>query len=1008
MRYAIVHIADIHYRKEEPEGVSTVINAFIKDLEIQKTILNEYKIYLCITGDIVYEGKDTDSYTSLHKEFNEVFDQVGIPKDFRFLVPGNHDIDQDTIRQDFEEYQKRIYDNIETENGFNNFITQEDYKSNKFENYQLFESDFGKYGIEYSVPGKGWTLDSNLGIFCLNTAVCSLGGVNNVDDKGKLAVYTRGIIQWLKDTKTSLNILLMHHPITHLNKWSIDEIKQIIENNFTLCLCGHDHEQNVFYNKISQNSLICTAPQLYTKKADNLGYAIILLENNCVDKIIYRQYIKGKFLPGSMFSENEEGVVTIQNTELKSIETLEGELKNALAFFKGQPAVFIEPKLSKSREFNNEENLLSLMIEDPRSAVIIAHPQFGLTCLSHHMRLEAFKKGNFWIYLDAKHTKARNIETKIDEQLKLFDKISTDVKCIILDSWDSSNIDHRNIIISLDKDYKEIPKIVMLNYTEFNFNSNFDFSKLSSNYEVLHLQALQRDRVRDFVSQYNQQISIGNEDAIVTKVVNVLEALNIHRTPLNCLTLLKVFEKDFNEDLINRTKMIKTVLFILFTDADSFVYSSNKPDVDDCEYILGKFCKNLIEKRVRRFTSFEFINELNKFCKEKLISLDVPLILNILESNNILIRFNDELEFKHSYWVFYFASNYMLHDEIFRDYILNDRNYVNFPEIIEFYTGLDGRRDDAIRVLLNDLEDLFNTVNNKIGISGIFSPYEGIVWNPSEDAIETIRKTISEKVQKSNLPMIIKDQHADARYNSEAPYDQSIKKFLNEYSVISLMQAIKASSRALRNSNYINTELKKQMFKSILNGWEQISKVILWLSPTLAKEGRVAYEGLGLTLLGDFGESSAERLKQIYLSMPFNVVNIFKDDLSSKKMGPLVFDSLKNNISEIQKHQLSLFLIYERPTDWNKELFEFMNLLHRNSFYLGDLCNTLENEIEIGFVSDDEILQLKKLIQIVVAKHRYGPKHKIKKIHANMTISEKNRLPVDVIIASGKDRKLLK
>ena len=39
-------------------------------------------------------------------------------------------------------------------------------------------------------------------------------------------------------------------------------------------------------------------------------------------------------------------------------------------------------------------------------------------------------------------------------------------------------------------------------------------------------------------------------------------------------------------------------------------------------------------------------------------SLIFETILNILESNNILLRFNDNLEFKHSYWIYYFAATY--------------------------------------------------------------------------------------------------------------------------------------------------------------------------------------------------------------------------------------------------------------------------------------------------------------------------------------------------------------
>lgn len=1007
MKYAIVHIADIHYRKDEPEGVSTVIKAFVKDLEKQIAIYDGYIFYIAITGDIVDAANDNESYIKFSNELNQKLDDIGLSKNFRMIVPGNHDIDQEIVKQNLKYCQKEIYDNIETEPKFNNYIKNVNNQDRKFDNYELFESDFAKFGIDFSTHGKGWDLNDNLGVYCLNTALCSLGGVDQIKDQGKLAICTRGLIDWCNDKNTSTNILLMHHHIEDLIEWSQTELKQIIENNFSLCLCGHRHEQKVFHNKISQKSLVCSTPQLFTKKADALGYAIIPIEGSAVEKIIYRQYVNGKFLNGSKFSENDEGITYIQNDYLKNKEKLELKLNSALAFFRGQSVFFLEPKLSKNREFSDEENLLDQTISVPQSTIITAQPQFGLTCLAHHMRLEAYTKNNFWIYLDAKHAKTRKIANEIDAQLQDFGEKPENIKCIIIDSWNCSNFDHKNILKYIDSTYENIPIIIMSNYSGFNFCSDFDFSSLNNDFETLHLQALQRGKVREFVSYYNKKNNIAGEDEVVTKVVNDLEVLNVHRTPLNCLTLLKVFENNFNESLLNRTKMIKAVLFILFTDAASFTYLSNKPEVEDCEYILGKFCKTLIEKSERRFTESELLNELEKYCEEKLIRVDVGAIINILETNKILLRYNGEFEFKHSYWIYYFAATHMMKDENFKNYILSNKTYVNFPEIIEFYTGIDGKREEAIQTLLNDTKELIDTVNNKIGISGKFNPFEGFVWNPTEESIEAIRQDISEKVQNSNLPTEIKDRHADKSYDSQAPYDQSINKFLNEYSVSSLIQGIKASSRALRNSNYIETDLKRKMLQSIMDGWEQISKVIFWLSPTLAQRGQATFDGLRLTLCEGFDGTYSEKLKAIYLANPFNVVDILKDEISSKKIGPLFFENLNNSESELQRHFISIFLIKEKPDGWHKKMFEYMNLLHRNSFYLGNLSERLKSEIKHGFVSSTELGDLRSLRSIVLAKHENSPrasKTRPINIQKHLSISETNKLPVDKILAAGKPR----
>jgi len=1011
MKYAIIHIADIHFKKNEHEGVSLVLRKFVEDLKNQIKILEGYHLYLAITGDIVCSGSDCNAFEIFKNEFGSYIKELGLSKKVIMIVPGNHDIDRESLEKDFNKLKSCIETNSSEERLFNDFLdvkNNREFLNKRFENYELFELDFAEYGIKYSVGGEGYDLNERIGLYCLNTALCSFGGYNNIDDQGNLAIDTRSLMKWCSSNKKEFNLLLMHHPLEHFNSWSKKELKNIIEENFDLCLSGHIHEKELSYNNISQKSIICHAPQLFSNKNDKLGYSIILVEDGLTKKIIYRQFDNGVFLNGSTFSGNSEGVIEIKHNcdkakDLKNIENLERVLKIALVNFKDQPDVFVVPSISKNRELNNGENIINEIIAEPKHSVITAPPQFGLTTLSHYLRLEAYKIGDFWLRVDVKHTKLRKLDMEIEEQLKSFDKTQEDINCIIIDSWDSNIIDHRKILCQLDREFKNTPVIVLKSDNVLQDKSDFDFNKLENKYQLLHLQQLRREQIREIVKDVNKHKKIAEEDEVVTKVVNDLTALNIHRTPLNCLTLLKVLDYNFNESLINRSKMIKTILFILFTDIDSFSYKTKKPEVEDCEFILGKFCMNLIKTRTTSFSSRDFIEELEKYNEEEFYGAEVRLIVSILEANNILEVYDGEYEFKHSYWIYYFASKYMFKNNEFKEYIFNNKEYVNYPEIIEFYTGIDGLREDAINLLLKDLEELIRNVNDKIGIQGNFNPYNSFVWNPSKNAIESIRKDITEKVKGSNLPISLKDQHDDQKYDSERPYNQTINKVLNEYLVISLMQNIRASSRALRNSRSVNSKLKVELLNTILKGWEQISRVIFWFSPILAAEGRVSIDGFGLKLDGEMEGTYPERLKRIYLANPMNVVSYLKDDLSSKKLGMLICENLKNNNSELQKHLLSIFMIVEKPDGWEDSLLNYMNLLHPNSYYIGNIYSSIMKEIDEGFFTKTESGQLKKLLSVVSAKLDYSPKEKKAgdKINTDKLVSVDNKLEIDKIMAAA-------
>jgi hypothetical protein len=479
-----------------------------------------------------------------------------------------------------------------------------------------------------------------------------------------------------------------------------------------------------------------------------------------------------------------------------------------------------------------------------------------------------------------------------------------------------------------------------------------------------------------------------------------LEAINIHRTPLNCYTLLRVLEKNINHYLFNHTKLIKDVLLSLFNEPETLLYNNITPDVDDVEFILGKFCSNLVINKNTKFDKNDFKKEITEFCKSEYLKIDIYIVIKTLLDNKILIERNNFFEFKHSYWIFYFAATYMLKDSNFKSYVLDNKNYINFPEIIDFYSGIDGRRDDIVSIVLENNISLIKEVEDKIGISNHFNPYKNVIWNPSEESIESLHQEVKNKVSSSKLPNELIDSLADKTYNSENPYNQSVNRIFNEYKVLSLIQSLKASSRVIRNSKYIPPELKVEMFNSIIEGWEQISKVIFWMSPMLAIKGRFNFEGFGLFLDDNFVGTLNEKFKQIYLANPKNVINFLKDDISSKKIGPLFEKVLNDRRSDLQSHLVCLFLIKEKPTGWVDILFDYMNLLHPNSFYLGDITREIENELKNCFNTDEDCFGLKKLGQLIMAKHKYSSKRH-KNENLKNVISENNKLQIDKILSQN-------
>lgn len=401
---------------------------------------------------------------------------------------------------------------------------------------------------------------------------------------------------------------------------------------------------------------------------------------------------------------------------------------------------------------------------------------------------------------------------------------------------------------------------------------------------------------------------------------------------------------------------------------------ASRLDQKDCEYMIGRLCESMIRNGAYLFTKQQFTDALRGFGNETLIELDIEKLFDVLCANHILVRQDVGYVFRASYWVSYFAARRMHIDPTFCAYVFDSNNYTTIPEIIEFYTGIDRNRANALTILCRDLRATRETVSAKIGLPNSMNPYDHLKWLPTEDQLASIQADINQSVQNSGLPEELKDQHADNAYNQIRPYNQSIQEFLEKYSVYNLVQRIRASSRALRNSDYVVPELKREILAEILMSWQELSKVLIVLAPVLASNGVAAYEGYTFQLGDGFGSTMEERLPKIIQAVPTNIVGFYREDLASGKIGPLLFDRLGTEDDPLRKHELALLIIFTRPKEWRTHMEEYIAGVPKNSFYLADMVMALQVRYRYDFLGAGEAKDLEYLIKMGLAKHEFGDK----------------------------------
>lgn len=990
-RTKLIFVSDIHFTGRRPENEGVVIRAFLVDLENHLRDNKSDEICLVIGGDLVQSADNAESYALLYEQVLEPLMRMGINKDRIFVVPGNHDVERAWITRKKLEYAPFIKQSF-NEKKFNDFVEENpDYLVEKFTNYLSFANRLGLCDVPNIGIGYSAEINDEWSIYGINTALTSFAGVYDEEnpelqmDAKRLQLFTRDLYNWVgKNSKKK--VLVMHHPFSELSDWASAEIMKLCKLHFDLVLTGHVHEQNFLCNTNQSDSYVwCQAPQLFTDKGDKLGYAIIDLLNETVDKVYYREWFEKRnaFRAGLDFTVEEDGVIKVSNTRSvvkdSTLVKLEECYYDTMSVYGEEPPTWVERFFSldrfdrsfqfKTKDLFTEDDLLSLQ---DKNVKIITPAQYGLTSFAWHYLLRLWReKKEFGLYLDCELVKRGKIEKTIERQLLSFGKIAQDVERVVIDNWNITDKDAIVILNKLSSTFPGKPILILcpllekkLAETEIVTNRDYDFVNM-------FMAPLQTYQVRKMVCTYNNRLHIGDEDSILQRLNSDIDNFNMHRSPLNYISLLEVFSRSFDENPVNRTELISKLLSIIFDNEIVPTYKS-LPDVKDCEFAIGYFCEQMIKNEEFYFSESEICDSLQAFCKKQKISLDIGYLFQILLNNQIICQYDINIYgFRFAFWVYYFAAKRMAHSQSFSSFILENENYVHYPEILEFYTGGDRSREDAAKIVSEDMEKLTSHVHDKVGIPDNLNPFRQLKYSPSDAQIESAIKQLDDSLKKTSLPSNIKDAIVDESYNPSLPFHQEVYKVFKNYSVNYLQEMISIASKVVRNSDYIAPDIKDRLFNAITDAWFNTIRVIYLMAPALARDSKAGYDGFNLFLTDSYSKydnDPKQKLIQIIVNIPNNILRWYKDDIYSAKLADIIYDKIKSESNPVIKHILIGMIIREQPAKWDDVVIKYLSDVDAKSFYFGDTIDSLKEMYACGVLSDQNLAKTKSLILLAYTK----------------------------------------
>ena len=990
MKTILLYFSDIHFTGKRPENEGIVIKAFCEDVKQQLANLQYNDVYVLIGGDLVQAADDMNYYHAFYDKILSKLVSYGISLEKIICVPGNHDCQRQWIIDHKETYGPIVNQSF-TEDRFNNMINEQSGRVflEKFVNYKSFVEQYLP-NIKQNLIGFSVEINEEWSLYCLNSALTSFAGYEwneypqLKNDERRLNVDTRNLNDWVQKN-SKRKILMMHHPLSFIAEWADDELTQLLRTDFDLLLTGHTHRQNILCNQVKgENYVWCQAPQLYTDKTDKLGYCIIELEEDHVARVIYREWFSSRnsFKKGLDFTDGEDGIVEIENTKQVVKDSIrlkfEERFRDTMAVYGDESLIWVDRYFSINRfdrafTFNQKDLYTEDdIMETGRSLKIVTPAQYGLTSFGWHFLLRLWKeKREFGLYLDCRIVKANKIEKGIRRQLDTFGVSKKDVKWFVFDNWDLSNKDAKQILLYMQEEYKDIPLLLLCPMLEKSFVNNENISQQEFSIVPIFMAPMQLCQLRNMVAVYNKKHRIGEEDVVLKRLNDDIQNFNMHRTPLNCISLLEVFSNSFDENPVNRTAMTERLLRIIFENEEVPSYKS-LPDVKDCEFVIGYYCEQMIRNEQYYFRSKHFYDQVSDFCKLQKITLDINYLFSILLNNQIICQYDNDLYgFRFAFWVYYFAAMRMTKSQDFTNFILDKENYARYPEVLEFYTGSDRTRNDAAEIVIEDIKKVTATVHDKVGLPDKMNPLQQLRLNITDEQATKVIEKLDIHLKQSKLPNNIKDALDDSRYNPSMPFHQDVRKVWENYSVNYLQEMIGIASKVLRNSDYILPENKVKLLDAITDAWLNTIRVVYLMAPALAMEGKAGYDDFRLLLDNTFDTQSDDKrqlLIDIMSAIPHNIVTWYKDNIYSSKLTDLLYEKIENEPNPVIKHVLINLVIYEQPEHWEGVVRKYMEKVDKRSFYFGDTLSSLRVMYAKGAMSDNNIAKTKMLILLGYTK----------------------------------------
>ena len=697
------------------------------------------------------------------------------------------------------------------------------------------------------------TTDSlRIGVSCLNSAWRSTG-IGSAE-KRKMVIGRKQVIDSYESIKDAdLKICITHHPFD----WLVDEDKTAVEkciSQYDIVLTGHIHESDTkVFTSFNGQTLFNTCGKFDNSSDIYNGYSILAINPYNKDcDVILRQYFD---FPRNCFDEAlcvaEGGIFSTSlgtkddnlalaynvahSIEVKFLEYANSYFVSNVAagrVMKSFGESFIIPEFRKHSEYEKEtrydhessgddDNIITLedICRGKQNVLLLGKKEIGKTTVLHYIAKYCFANFNTLmtvpaivntLYVDysGKNVISRAIHKYINEY------------CDGSNSFSMDNVEkllNAGLCTIMFDDFETVGERQLTKINEFISkypNNRFIFSEKenitakylrdvevvpSCEYETAHICALTKGQIRAIATQ-----NFSSEDcsALVDKIMLCFKKTTLPKTPFVLSLMLSICDTaDFTP--INEAVIMEQFMeFLLEKSSPSEAYSTTYDFRIKEDFLISLV--TYMDKNNQFYLSIdEFETLLSAYHADKGFSVRETEFDSLFFKKGVLIRTELVVTFRYNCMIEYYLAKKAAQSPEFLMHILADRNYLNYPNELMYYTGLNRQNVDVVKVLQRELYADFDKLR------GVVPRLED--YNIGID-ISLPEESFAKRIGESKLTQAQSDKLQDTKDTSELHTPEEIDKSVTHEDMDSFIHTLLIYGSCLKNLELLPKKEKEIMY----------------------------------------------------------------------------------------------------------------------------------------------------------------------------------------------------